>query len=99
MGNAFMIGTRRDPLEYGRGQVVTLSGELDAVEACAVGAALAAAAASNPRVVVDLTGLEFIDCCALGMLARVRAQARGRTVTCCWPRPARSCGVFSIWPR
>ena len=75
MGNAFMIGTRRDPLEYGRGQVVTLSGELDAVEACAVGAALAAAAASNPRVVVDLTGLEFIDCCALGMLARVRAAA------------------------
>ena len=39
-------------------------------------AALAAAAAGNPRIIVDLAALEFIDCCALGVLGRVRAQTR-----------------------
>jgi anti-sigma B factor antagonist len=34
------------------------------------------AAAGNPRIIVDLAALEFIDCCALGVLGRVRAQAR-----------------------
>jgi anti-anti-sigma factor len=34
------------------------------------------AAASDPRIIVDLAALEFIDCCALGALGRVRAQAR-----------------------
>jgi anti-anti-sigma factor len=35
-----------------------------------------AALARDPRIIVDLTALEFIDCCALGALGRVRAQAR-----------------------
>jgi anti-anti-sigma factor len=39
-------------------------------------AVLAAAAAGNPRIIVDLAALEFIDSCALGVLGRVRAQAR-----------------------
>ena len=39
-------------------------------------AVLAAAAAGNPRIIVDLAALEFIDCCALGVLGRVRAQTR-----------------------
>jgi anti-sigma B factor antagonist len=37
---------------------------------------LAAAAARNPRIIIDLSALEYIDCCALGVLGRVRAQAR-----------------------
>jgi hypothetical protein len=32
--------------------------------------------ARDPRIIVDLAALEFIDCCALGALGRVRAQAR-----------------------
>lgn len=63
--------------EHGDYLVAALRGELDAADAGAFGAALAAAAAANPRIVVDLTRLEYIDCCALSMLARVRAQARG----------------------
>ena len=30
----------------------------------------------DARIIVDLAALEFIDCCALGALGRVRAQAR-----------------------
>jgi anti-anti-sigma factor len=62
--------------EYGGHVVVALHGELDIVDAASVMAALAAAAAGNPRIIVDLAALEFIDCCALGVLGRVRAQAR-----------------------
>ena len=59
--------------EYGGHVVVALRGELDIADAASVMAVLAAAAAGNPRIIVDLAALEFIDCCALG---RVRAQAR-----------------------
>ena len=56
--------------------LVTLRGELDAVDAAGAEATLAAATDGNPRVVADLAALEFLDCCALGVLIRVRAQAR-----------------------
>ena len=62
--------------EYGGHVVVALDGELDAVDAESVMAALAAVVARDPRIIVDLAALEFIDCCALGALGRVRAQAR-----------------------
>jgi anti-anti-sigma factor len=39
-------------------------------------AVLTAAAAGNPRIIIDLAALEYIDCCASGALGRVRAQAR-----------------------
>jgi anti-anti-sigma factor len=56
--------------------VVALNGDLDVVNAESVMAVLAAAVARDLRVIVDLAALEFIDCCALGALGRVRAQAR-----------------------
>ncbi len=62
--------------EYGGHVVVALCGELDVVDAANVMAVLAAAAARDPRIIVDLAALEFIDCYALGELGRVRAQAR-----------------------
>ena len=66
------LGTR----DY-RGHVVAaLQGELDIVDAASVIAVLTAAAAGNPRIVVDLAALEYIDCHALGALGRLRAQAR-----------------------
>ena len=40
------------------------------------GPVLTAAAARNPRIIIDLAALEYIDCHALGALVRVRAQAR-----------------------
>jgi anti-sigma B factor antagonist len=62
--------------EYGGDVVVALRGELDVVDAASVMAALTAAAAGNPRIIIDLAALEYIDCCALAALGRVRAQAR-----------------------
>jgi len=62
--------------EYGGHVVVALHGELDVVDAESVMAVLAAAVARDLRIIVDLAALEFIDCCALGVLGRVRAQAR-----------------------
>ena len=79
--------------ECGGHVVVALDGELDIVDAASVMAALAAAAAGNPRIIVDLAALEFIDCCALGALGRVRAQAGRPAVTCCSPRRAGRCSV------
>ena len=62
--------------EYGGHVIVALCGELDVVVAASAMAVLAAAAARDPRIIVDLAALEFIDCYALGALGRVRAQAR-----------------------
>jgi len=33
-------------------------------------AVLTVAAARNPRIIIDLAALEYIDCCALGALVR-----------------------------
>jgi anti-sigma B factor antagonist len=56
--------------------VVALRGELDLVDAADVAAALAAAVARQPRIIVDLAGLEFIDCSGVAALARGRRHAR-----------------------
>ena len=55
--------------------VVALRGELDLVDAVAVAAALTAAAESEPQIIVDLAGLEFIDSSGVAALARGRRQA------------------------
>ena len=56
--------------------VVALRGELDLADAVAVAAALTAVAAREPGIIVDLTGLEFIDSSGVAALARGRRQAR-----------------------
>jgi anti-sigma B factor antagonist len=56
--------------------VVALHGELDLVDAPAVAAALRAVAAREPRIIVDLAGLEFIDASGVAALARGRRHAR-----------------------
>ena len=56
--------------------VVALRGELDLVDAAAVAAALKAVAAREPRIIVDLSGLEFIDASGVAALSRVRRHAR-----------------------
>jgi anti-sigma B factor antagonist len=71
-----MVTASLSTREYGGHVIAALYGELDIVDAAGVMAVLAAAAAGNPRIIIDLAALEFIDCCALAALARVRAQAR-----------------------
>jgi len=55
--------------------VVALRGELDLADAAVVAAELAAVAAREPRIIVDLTGLEFLDSSGVAALARGRRQA------------------------
>lgn len=62
--------------ECGGHVVVALRGELDIADAAVVAARLAAVAASEPQIIVDLSGLEFIDSCGVAALARGRRHAR-----------------------
>lgn len=64
------------PGEPGGHVVVALHGELDLVDAAAVTAALEAAAARGPRIIVDLARLEFIDASGIAALSRGRWHAR-----------------------
>jgi len=54
--------------------VVEVIGELDLAAAAAFGEAVERAMADSPRVVIDATGLTFID--SSGVNALVRAQRR-----------------------
>ena len=56
--------------------VVALRGELDLLDAAAVAAALGAVAVREPRIIVDLAGLEFIDASGVAALSRGRRHAR-----------------------
>jgi anti-sigma B factor antagonist len=56
--------------------IVALYGELDLVDAPAVAAALRAVAAREPRIIVDLAGLDFIDASGVAALSRGRRHAR-----------------------
>lgn len=56
--------------------VVSLHGELDLVETTGVAAALGGLAARGRWIIVDLSGLEFIDAAGVAALAGGRRQAR-----------------------
>ena len=62
--------------ECGGYAVVALRGELDLMDAADVADALEAFAAREPRIIVDLSGLEFIDVSGVAALSRVRRHAR-----------------------
>src|SRR5260370_6202496 len=74
---------------YGGRVVVVLRGELDLAGAAGTTAALAALAARGGEIIIDLAGLEFIDCRGLAALAHVREQARrvGGDVLLAAPQP------------
>jgi anti-sigma B factor antagonist len=57
---------------------VALRGELDLVDASDVAVSLAAASSRGPLIIVDLSGLDFIDASGVAALARGRDYARGR---------------------
>ena len=56
--------------------VVALSGEVDATNAEGTAALIATVAARVPWLIVDLTGLKFIDCAGIRALAAAARQAR-----------------------
>ena len=62
--------------ECARHAVVALDGELDATGSGHVEAAVADVVAAGRSVIVDLAGLDYIDCAALGALRRWQAKAR-----------------------
>jgi anti-sigma B factor antagonist len=63
--------------DHGGHAVVALRGELDLADAPAVESRLVAAVvAGGPSIIIDLAGLEFIDCCGLGVLVRVLKWTR-----------------------
>ncbi|MBF8188719.1 STAS domain-containing protein [Nonomuraea sp. K274] len=67
---------------HGELVVVTLTGEVDADNVSQVRKCLdEAVAAHGPRLVVDLTGLTFIDTTGLGVLVRQLATLRDRDGT------------------
>ncbi|QFY08413.1 anti-sigma factor antagonist [Nonomuraea phyllanthi] len=71
--------TRR---QHGDLVVVSLAGEVDVDNVSQVRACLdEAASAVRPRLVVDLTGLTFIDTTGLGVLVRQLAMLRDRDGT------------------
>jgi len=68
--------TRR---QHGELVVVSLAGEVDADNVVKVRSGLnEAVEAYGPRLVVDLSGLTFIDTTGLGVLVRLLAQVRDR---------------------
>jgi anti-sigma B factor antagonist len=71
-----MVSIEVSTVEYDGHAVAALRGELDVTEAAGVAAALAAIVVRYPNLVIDLTGLEFIDCCGLRALNEAREQAR-----------------------
>jgi anti-sigma B factor antagonist len=94
---------------HGGHTVAALCGELDLADAPAVASHLVAAvAAGGPSIIVDLAGLEFIDCCGLGVLIRVLKRSRegGGELYLTTPQPcvrtvlsaAGLVDVFSIYP-
>jgi anti-sigma B factor antagonist len=62
--------------ECGGHVIVALRGELDLLYAPAVATALGAVAARQPRIILDLARLEFIDVTGVAALARGRRRAR-----------------------
>jgi anti-sigma B factor antagonist len=56
--------------------IAALRGELDVLDAAGVAGALAAVTVREPRVIVDLAGLGFIDASGLAALVSARKHAR-----------------------
>jgi anti-anti-sigma factor len=69
--------------------VVALRGELDITGAASAEAAITALVARGQSLVIDMSSLDFIDCCSLGALLRMQGLARrgGGDVVLAAPQP------------
>ena len=82
-GSDGTAGIREDPVagieRTDDSVVVSLAGELDLYNASAVREALLACCAETPeRLIVDLSGVKFIDSTALGVLIEARTRLPNR---------------------
>lgn len=79
--------------------VVALRGELDLVDAADVTAALVGVTGLEPRIIVDLSGLGFIDANGVAALSRGRRQARnaGGYLLLAAPQPQVQRVLAIIW--
>ena len=69
----------REVVELDRGVLVRLAGELDVYNAGVVREALIDAAVRGPeRLVVDLSGVSFVDSTLLGVLVETRTHVENR---------------------
>jgi anti-sigma B factor antagonist len=95
--------------DFGGHAVVAMYGELDLAGVPGVASHLiAVVGACGPSVILDLAGLEFIDCCGLGVLVRVLkwTRASGGDMILAGPQPqvlrilglTGLTGVFSVYP-
>jgi anti-sigma B factor antagonist len=95
--------------EFSGHLVVALRGEFDLADGPHVAAHLhTAMAVHGPQVIVDLAGLEFIDCSGLGVLVRLMKQARERGGDLTLAAPQKRVrrlltitgltGIFSVYP-
>jgi anti-sigma B factor antagonist len=75
-GALFMFSMDLGSGRSGGHVVVALHGELDLADAPVVAAALGVVAAHEPRIIVDLAGLEFIDASGVAALSCGRQHAR-----------------------
>ena len=90
-----MAGAGLSTREYGGHVVVALHGELDIADSAGVTAVLTAAAAGNPRIIIDLAALEYIDCAPWARWSGCGRRPGTPAVTCCSPRRAGRCGASS----
>jgi len=79
--------------------VISLYGELDLIDAAMVAAALETVTARERWIIVDLSGLEFIDAAGVAALSRGRRQARdaGGDLLLAAPQPPVQRILSLIW--
>jgi len=98
-------GIREDPVagisRTDGSVVVSLAGELDLYNAHEVREALLECCAEGPnRLVVDLSGVKFIDSTALGVLIEARTRMDNRRAFLARrPRPGDEAGARDLRPR
>ena len=76
LATAMRVRVAMSTREFAGPMVVALSGEVDATNAEGTAALIATVAARVPWLILDLTGLTFIDCAGIRSLAAAARQAR-----------------------
>jgi anti-sigma B factor antagonist len=82
LGNAIEVGPLSIKLVGGPVHIVQLHGELDLATAPRVAEELARIEAQHPEeIVIDLSGLEFLDSTGIRLLVMANARAQGNGTT------------------